>query len=283
MKKIVWGGASMIERLRVRNFRALRDEQTLELVATTDRMLLAENTCKTASNAVPRLLRSAILFGGNGWGKSTALDVLRAARKLVLGEPVHIAPFLLDRDSRNDPTEIELAFFAGRTRCILKVAILAGAIVHEEFSIYTTQRPTLLYCRNVREGGQTWEFGARLKGFKAAALRRVDEKTLFLARYLERGMHLQEVRAFFENLTFKSDMELAHIPRGFWDELAKDRKLAGRVTAFLGEVGTGIEDMILKESSKEGDGEVDAPLFRHSGMADDTGGLLPFADESSGI
>ncbi len=273
----------MIERLRVRNFRALRDEQTLDLTATTDRVLLQENTHETGNHAVPRLLRSAVLFGGNGWGKSAVLDSLRVLKRLVLGEPCAIEPFLLDRRFHDEPTEMELVFFTGATRCILKVATLHGAIIHEEFSLYTTRRPTLLYSRMVSNGEETWEFGARLKGAKAAALRRVDERTLFLARYLERGKHLQEVRAFFENLVLKSDMDLAHIPHGFWEELSKDRTLQAEISAFLGSIGTGIEDMIFMDNMK--DFESVAPSFRHAGTRDGAGerALIPFAGESYGI
>lgn len=273
----------MIERLRVRNFRALRDEQTLDLTATMDRVLLQKNTHETGNHAVPRLLRSAVLFGGNGWGKSAVLDSLRVLKRLVVGEPCAIEPFLLDNRFHDEPTEMELVFFTGATRCILKVATLHGAIIHEDFSLYTTRRPTLLYCRKVSNGEESWEFGARLKGSKAAALRRVDERTLFLARYLERGKHLQEVRAFFEKLVLKSDMDLAHIPHGFWEDLSKDRTLQAQISAFLGSIGTGIEGMVFKDNLDNS--KSDAPCFRHAGTRGGAGerALIPFACESYGI
>jgi AAA15 family ATPase/GTPase len=72
----------MLVEFRVKNFRSLRDEQVLSLVASRDKTLQDTHTQATGINAAPALLRSAVVYGANASGKvqphqSTAIHAWR--------------------------------------------------------------------------------------------------------------------------------------------------------------------------------------------------------------
>ena len=63
----------MLIEFRVKNFRSLRDEQVLSLVASNDKTLFDSHTMTTGVTAVPALLRSAVVYGANASGKSNLI------------------------------------------------------------------------------------------------------------------------------------------------------------------------------------------------------------------
>jgi AAA15 family ATPase/GTPase len=67
----------MLIEFRVKNFRSLRDEQTLSLVADKDKSLQESNTMPSGIKAAPTLLRSMAIFGPNAGGKSNLIKALQ--------------------------------------------------------------------------------------------------------------------------------------------------------------------------------------------------------------
>ena len=63
----------MLVEFRVKNFRSLRDEQVLSLVASTDKTLLNTHTLATGLKAAPNLLKSTVVYGANASGKSNLI------------------------------------------------------------------------------------------------------------------------------------------------------------------------------------------------------------------
>mgnify|MGYP001167357033 CR=1 FL=1 len=55
----------MLIEFRVKNFRSLRDEQVLSLVASKDKTSQDTHTFSTGLKAAPSLLRSAVIYGAN--------------------------------------------------------------------------------------------------------------------------------------------------------------------------------------------------------------------------
>ena len=64
----------MLVEFRVKNFRSLRDEQVLSLVASKDKTLQDTHTLATGLKAAPSLLRSAVVYGANASGKSNLIS-----------------------------------------------------------------------------------------------------------------------------------------------------------------------------------------------------------------
>ncbi|MEI6730378.1 MAG: ATP-binding protein, partial [Pseudomonadota bacterium] len=68
----------MLIEFRVANFRSIRDEQVLSLVASKDKD--EKNIIKTGIKAIPRLLTSAAIYGLNAGGKSNLINAMAFMR-----------------------------------------------------------------------------------------------------------------------------------------------------------------------------------------------------------
>ena len=108
----------MLVEFRVKNFRSLRDEQVLSLVASNDKTLIDSHALMTGLNAVPALLRSAVVYGANASGKSNLIKAMQFMRGVVTesatimqpAQAFNVQPFRLNSESNHQPTEFEITF-----------------------------------------------------------------------------------------------------------------------------------------------------------------------------
>src|SRR5574338_575834 len=97
---------AMLLEFRVRNFRSIRDEQVLSMVASKDPKLAETHLMSTGVKTLPHVVRSAVIYGPNASGKSTllrAMDYMRAvvaesATVIQLGQPYNVQPFRLETE-----------------------------------------------------------------------------------------------------------------------------------------------------------------------------------------
>ena len=82
----------MLLEFRVRNFRSIRDEQVLSLVASADTELAETHLAETGLKASPAVVRSAVVYGPNASGKSTLLLALNYMRAVVAESATVIQP-----------------------------------------------------------------------------------------------------------------------------------------------------------------------------------------------
>lgn len=104
----------------VTNYRSIRNKQTLSMAASAYFKEMEElNTFDAGvSDKMPRLLRSAVLYGPNASGKSTLIQALKFMRDQVLdsqkesqaGDEIGTVPFKLSSESRDADSEFEIAF-----------------------------------------------------------------------------------------------------------------------------------------------------------------------------
>ena len=114
----------MLIEFRVKNFRSLRDEQVLSLVASKDKTSQDTHTFSTGLKAAPSLLRSAVIYGANASGKSNLIKALQYMRGVVVesatviqpGQTYSVQPFRLDAESASKPVEFEITFILGGVR-----------------------------------------------------------------------------------------------------------------------------------------------------------------------
>ncbi len=127
----------MLVEFRTKNFRSLRDEQVLSLVASTDKTLLDTHALGTGLKAAPHVLKSAVVYGANASGKSNLIKALQTMRSVVLesaslqpGQPFdRLQPFKLDATSGKQATEFEVTFIIDSVRYQYGFALTAQRIV----------------------------------------------------------------------------------------------------------------------------------------------------------
>lgn len=166
----------MLVEFRIKNFRSLRDEQVLSLVASTDKTLLDTHALDTGLKAAPHLLKSAVVYGANASGKSNLIKALQFMRGVVLesanlqpGQTFgRLQPFRLDAASGSLPTEFEVTFILNGVRYQYGFAMNAQRIVSEQLLVYKAFKPQRWFERrfDTESSKDVYEFGSSLKGAK---------------------------------------------------------------------------------------------------------------------
>lgn len=165
----------MLVEFRVKNFRSLRGEQVLSLVASKDKTLADTHTLATGLTAVPQMLKSAAIYGANASGKSNLIKALQYMRGVVLesaalppSQPFAVQPFKLDAESSGQPTEFEVTFILDGVRYQYGFAMTQQRIVAEHLLVYKAFKPQRWFERHFDKaaGKDVYEFGPGLKGPK---------------------------------------------------------------------------------------------------------------------
>lgn len=142
----------MIEKLTVRNFLSIREEQTvLNYAASKDDHKEEENVMRMKDGT--RLLRATFLYGNNDTGKSNITKALEYLVHLMTNSPEDSKAklgrkrFAFDPRSGTDASSMCLAFYINGDKYVLTVEFNDDMILDEMLVSYYTQRPTTVYHR----------------------------------------------------------------------------------------------------------------------------------------
>ena len=273
----------MLIEFRVKNFRSFRDQQTLSLIATSDKELRDTNTSKTPAFKHP-LVRSAIIYGPNASGKSNLILALGFVHLFMLtavnSPPTHgqraidhplLRPFLLASQERQEPTEFELIFMHQDVRYQYGL-ILDRERIHEEWLIaFPKGQPQTWFERRLRTDdigeqerkGQpsffdevlgaehdryTWDFGPRLSGEKQRWAERTRLDVPYLAAAATYGN--AQLRTVFD--WFATKLAVLN-PWGRPDLFGETARLAAdnpdlraKLRALLAHADVGIDDFSVR-------------------------------------
>ena len=156
----------MLVEFSTRNFRSLRDEQTLSLLSNADRSHLETHTVDTGIRSVPRLNRSSVIYGANASGKSNLIFALMTMRNLVLhstsmldaARAEQYTPYRLERSSATEPTEFEISVLLDGTRYQYGFTYDAQRVRDEWLIVYRTGKGQSWFDRrwNDAKGEHEW-------------------------------------------------------------------------------------------------------------------------------
>jgi AAA15 family ATPase/GTPase len=200
----------MLLDFRVKNFRSLRDEQTLSLVAAKDRSLQELNTMPSGIKAAPTLLRSVAIYGPNAGGKSNLIKALQYMRAVVAesasvmqpGQTFNVQPFRLDALSVAQPTEFDISFVLDGVRHQYGFELTAQRVTREYLLVYKAFKPQQWFERHydAASGRDVYDFGVGLKGPKSVWEGATRPNALFLSMAVQlNSEQLQPVFAWFLN------------------------------------------------------------------------------------
>lgn len=180
----------MLVEFRTKNFRSLRDEQVLSLVASPDKTQKDTNTLPTQLKAAPHLVRSAVIYGANASGKSNLIKALQYMRGVVLesamlqpNQAFNVQPFRLDTTSAQEPTEFEVTFILEGVRYQYGFAMTPKRILREHLLVYKAFKPQRWFERqfDTETGKDHYEFGPGMKGQKSLWEGATRANALFLS------------------------------------------------------------------------------------------------------
>jgi AAA15 family ATPase/GTPase len=180
----------MLIEFRVRNFRSFGQESVLSMVASSDRDLVDTNTVETGIPSVPRVLRSAVLYGANASGKSNLLRAMQLMRGVVLESVLlqpeqlfNVAPFRLDEKFRDEPTLFDVTLVIDGVRHQYGFEFIPSRIISEWLLVYHTRKPQRWIDRRYdpQTGTETFEFSPTFAGQKRAWQEATRPNALFLS------------------------------------------------------------------------------------------------------
>ena len=190
----------MLIEFRVKNFRSLRDEQVLSLVASKDKALQNTHTLNTSVNAVPSLLRFAVVYGANASGKSNLIKALQYMRDVVVesataiqpGQPYGVQAFRLDPESAAQPSEFEVTFLLDGVRYQYGFSMNTKRILSEHLLVYKAFKPQRWFERylDADTGKDVYEFSSSLKGPKTVWEGATRPNALFLSMAVQLNSEL---------------------------------------------------------------------------------------------
>ena len=233
----------MLIEFRVKNFRSLRDEQVLSMVASSDKELRDTHVVETGLKAVPGLLKSAAIYGANASGKSTVIRALQVMREVVIGSAVRFRPgqalpgqpFRLDSRSVSEPIEFEVTFLRNDVRWQYGFAMTTERIVSEHLLVYKAFKPQRWYerCYDAETNKDVYEFGPGLKGQKQVWEAATRPNALFLSTAVQ--LNSEVLRPVFD--WFRTELvifnEYVRIRQEIVAKMLKDAAWKERLCDFL--------------------------------------------------
>ncbi len=170
-------------RFRARNYRSIKEEQELSLVA---------GSLKDSPEAVTQieglglgLVRVAAIYGANASGKSNVIKALaymgsavqNSQRQWAPEGPIPREPFLLDSQSKLDPSSFEVDLLLDGVRFHYGFALNDQEILEEWLDAYPVGKRQMWFRRKDR----TFTFGKKLVGDNDAIERLTRQNSLFLS------------------------------------------------------------------------------------------------------
>lgn len=244
----------MLLEFRVENYRSIRDQQVLSLVASVDRKLANTNVAETGLKTPGRVVRTASVYGPNASGKSNLLQALGFMRALVaesatviqLGQTFNVQPFRLDTKLSTQPTEFEVTFVEAGVRYQYGFSLTPERIVDEWLLVYRAPKPQQWFSRrlNVRTGKTTYEFSSHLTGPRKLWQESTRPNALFLSTAVQLNSEL--LRPVFTWIVEK----IVHIAAGhsplpeFTNKWLKDASGKRSIREFLSSADISISDIV---------------------------------------
>ena len=254
----------MLIEFAVTNFRSIRKRQAVSFkpVGQVGKKSLPDNLTGKDTRLGVNVVRTGIFYGANAAGKSNFLLAARALELMILNsdsfkldKPIPAySPFRLDRDSRNEPTIIEIDFVAKNgIRYFYRIAFDKYAFVKEELSYHETNRKVVRKISLFsRENGQPIKFGKTYEGKRDFSL---NKNQLLLS---QAGINdlpsLKEAYRFFSTYMFNVPAQTLHFDEvmleGAEKFLSKDTKEVGirnTIISIIKAADTGISDIMTEE------------------------------------
>ena len=252
----------MLVEFGVKNFKSIRDEQVLSMIASTDKSLEDTHVLKSDGSS-PRLLKSAAIYGPNAGGKSNLLQAFFFMKWNIIsrktpdtffqGEDYKKHPFFkLDMTSRNNPSEFEVTYIDEGIRYQYGFSLLRGRVVEEWLLVYKSDKPQKWFHRTVDEksGDDDYKFSSYFKGQKLTWQKSTRKDALFLAVAVDlNSEQLEPVYRWLRELEILDNYFLSQrIFDPYFFEYERDHK---KLLDFLVAADIGITDIRVKTETRK--------------------------------
>ena len=227
----------MLIQFAVANYRSIKEEATLSLVAGVGGEHRERNVHVPIMQAEVRatpLLRSAAIYGANAAGKTNLIRSLGAMRDIVVDSSrkdaaLPVTPFLLDAEHDGQPTQFEVACIVDGVRYQYGFSATRDVVVGEWLYAWPRGRPQLWFKRDTEDGVPAFEFGGKLQGDREVWRRATRGNALFLSTAA--ALNSTQLRPLYD--WFNTRLHVVSI--GCWNPAYSVRSVQGeRKAAVIG-------------------------------------------------
>ena len=211
----------MLIEFSVTNFRSIKEEACLSLVASRDKKHGDSNVVepKLAENGRPiQLLRSAAIYGANASGKTNLLRGLQTMRDIVLNasgslDELPVTPFRFDPECHTLPTSFEVICVADGVRYQYGFSATPHEVIDEWLYAWPSGRMQVWFERSCSETSNEplWKLGGKLTGDREVWRRATRPQALFLSTAI--SLNSTQLRPLFD--WFRERLHVASV--GGWD------------------------------------------------------------------
>lgn len=254
----------MFIEFKVANYRSIRAEQTLSMVASNYSDELPQNLI--SCDHVPglkgtKLVKAVALYGANASGKSNIVAALRffaefvrdSATKLQPGAPTGAQPFKLDPACLTEPSKFEITAVINGIRTLYGIEMTRERVTSEYLVAYPKRRPQVWFERDWDEGKGEYKWSKPTMHFKHdAALR---EKTRETAAFLSTGAQFEQkeskrVAGWIEQIDAVSRIS-TYVGKNAAARIAfVDDRLRDRLTVLLKAADLGVSDLRFRKADQ---------------------------------
>lgn len=200
----------MLIEFNVTNYRSIRNKQTFSMVASKYYTELGETNCFDIDvSGLPKLLRSAVVYGPNAAGKSNLFRALHLMQKFVLkshsqqeGQVINAVPFELDKLSKEQPGEFEIFFVQDNIRYQYGFAANRMRVTKEWLLAFPEGKAQRWYEReyDANSDNEKWYFGSKFTGRRQLWQEATRKNALFLSTAIQlNNEQLKPVFNWFQN------------------------------------------------------------------------------------
>ncbi|MCI7295119.1 AAA family ATPase [Butyricimonas virosa] len=146
----------MILDIQFKNYRSFKDKCNFSMEASSTETK-ANNVfvAPVSENDEERLLKIAIIYGVNASGKTNIIRMLYALRSMISnmtanqgGEGIYLyEPFVLDEDSKNEPTEISISFIVNNIKHLYELTYNGEEFLSEKLTYFPKGVAAILFER----------------------------------------------------------------------------------------------------------------------------------------
>jgi AAA15 family ATPase/GTPase len=172
----------MILQLTIKNVLSFREEETFSFEATKDTSFEEYQVVEVAPNV--RILRLALVYGANASGKSNLVAIFDYLRRFWFNKPLDkdkptgVVPFLLNKQTPNEPSEFTLLFYIDGTKYKYHLQLTQKAVLREELYIYPSTQPAYIFKRALKNGVSEITFNTNRMKISEVAKEEIQLKCL---------------------------------------------------------------------------------------------------------
>lgn len=296
----------MLLEFRVKNFRSIRDEQVLSLVASKDSSHQSTNVILNMARVVPPTLSGAVIYGANASGKTNLLKAMHFMSAVVQDcinippdKSIQVSTFRFDKESVNAPSMFEATFSLDGIRYQYGFRLDSKRVHEEWLLVYKSSKPQQWFSRvfNPETGSEDYNFSSYLTGQRKVWQESTRSNALFLSTAVQ--LNSESLRPIFSWLTNNFVFFSPELNPGpdFSISLLGQDDSRQRIVDFLRGADLSIEaiDLVTRKGVarhvhfdldtgktliQNQDGDFLVPVFRHVAVAGEAKFELP--DESLG-